>query len=76
MTETCGKCRFWRCGGEDSDGPYDWGRCHLKQPQVFQKTKDISEGYQNYCTIVTDGYTTRWPITYDNGFCGEWEAKV
>ncbi len=72
----CLNCKWWKCGGMELDGtPYTFGWCCKHPPQVFQKTKDISKGYQDYCTIVTAGNYTAWPKTNDTDFCGDYKEK-
>ena len=74
----CKKCKWWVCGGEsilEDKKPYDWGYCMKFAPKTFQRTKDISEPYHKYSTIVTDGYYTAYPRTNDTDFCGEFEPK-
>ena len=68
----CLNCNWWKCAGRDLYGkPYNFGRCHKNTPTVGFRTKDISRGYQDYSTVVTNGSYTFWPKTKDIDFCGE-----
>ena len=60
MDECCQNCKFWK-GGCDNYSK----ECHRKAPLPYmfrpnEKTLDIG---------------TRWPLTKDNQYCGEFEAK-
>ena len=71
----CKICIFWDCGGVSNGKPYSWGYCCLKAPAIIPKTKDISKGYDEYSTVVSDGHYTAWPKTNSTDLCGEFKPR-
>lgn len=65
MSESCGNCRFWRLL-EDATG-----ECLRRAPQPRMKI-ELALGREAMVRPVP--YSTIWPETDTNGWCGEWQA--
>ena len=73
----CKDCLFWKCAGRCINGdPYNFGKCHKSPPLMFQKTKDISKGYEHHATVVTGEIITTWPSTKEDDWCGKFKPKT
>ena len=76
--EWCINCCWWKCGGKigGENTPYEWGQCLLLPPTVQQLTKDISESYEEFSTIVSAGNTSVLPKTNHDDFCSLFKRNV
>lgn len=60
----CGICFYYREGRED-----DQGTCHRYPPKIIESIiieEVVEEGRPS-------AQSTRFPIVYDNSYCGEWK---
>ena len=65
---TCKECAFWLKAGDKYDTKYGGkGRCHRHYPKGYKEQRVNSFG-STY--LETRG---RWPVTYGDEWCGEWE---
>jgi len=65
----CPTCRFWvKVDGFQNpiEGLVEWGECRRYPPHPWM----IGEPGDDY-----DLDTGSWPVTTNNGWCGEWDGK-